>query len=788
MHRYLLPALAGILLAISALTTAAQAETYGELHNFGLAGTGHGEFRIKSGTHAFGVDTTDNSVYVGDELKGGEYRIQKLTAGGVYVAAAVFKAPNHDGIEGIAIDPGEKRVYVLALERRGETLKIAHGQPAAGTLYAFSTEPSGEALVPAPGVSEGVLIGPGPGPGTFETQSDVPEDALLEPKGITVDPTTHDVIILGEVAEETPEEEEAHSHVALERVHSNGTLGERYVDSTGFFGPTATPNSPVVSPTGAVYVNMQQAQLDPITEASADELAQIPSNFALTTPPTPFAQLTLKGTNAFEEDPVVEFDSNEPPKDGDGLSFAPEGAGGGSEGTIYARAHIFVPTPGPGAYYPGVLAFDGADGSELGWTGGQTKQSGGDSCTIGFAGETYPSVAAGDKHTVFMLDPKSAHVVELGPEGKGCPAAEASEPIATVNGKPLSPSETISTGTPVAFSSTMTQANALSVEWNFGDGQTQTESADEFQHTEVKLIHGFVQGGELTVTETIHTDDLATPTIVKKTKISVSATAPPPTAVLEGPSEVTLGKEATFDGSASSGPNPIKTYHWVFGDGISETTETAAAKHIYTKAGVYGVKLTVTDTHELTSEPSTLTIKVNEPAPETPKGGGGGGGTGTIGAPPAAALATTTTVAPTPPGPPPVPDAGLASTSLAVSPSGTVALDVTCPAGESSCAGTVTLRTLGAVSAVVAGSRHGHAKKRKASVLTLAGGTFTVTGGQEKSVALRLSAAARTLLIHMHTLRARATIAAHDPAGQTHVTQTLITLHAPKGAGRSGKR
>ena len=44
--------------------------------------------------------------------------------------------------------------------------------------------------------------------------------------------------------------------------------------------------------------------------------------------------------------------------------------------------------------------------------------------------------------------------------------------------------------------------------------------------------------------------------------------------------------------------------------------------------------------------------------------------------------------------PPVVPDAELASTSLTESASGTVVLKISCPAAESSCAGTVTLRTL----------------------------------------------------------------------------------------------
>ncbi len=799
---------ASVVLLVGAAT--ALAEPYGELEHFGGAGIGHGEFTITRGAQAFGVELgaqpTDDSVYVGDEPepKEGQFRIQKLTAAGAFVAETQpFKPTRHAGvdatIEGIAIDPALKRLYVLATEQRGEGLARDPAVPAAGTLYAFSTEPSGETLVPAAGTNGGVLVKPS----VFGSQSDVLEKALLNPEGIAVDPITHDVVVLGEVNQAPEGEEEPQLRVALERVHSNGELGERYVDDTDFFGAGEEKeeqvNSPVVSSNGTVYVErniieeIPEHELIPESEVESDQIVRIPSKFSSTQAPTPFIQFTPTGSE-LEEHPVARFDYPlAAPDHGGGLSIAPEGT---SEGTIYTAAHIFVANPNKqgGFPYPGVLAFDETDGSEIGWTGGQTGKTVGEPCAIGFKGETYPSVAAGGDHTVFVLDPSSEHVVEFGPGGHGCPAAEATSPSATVNGKPLSPSETVSTSTPVTLSSTMTQANALSVEWNFGDGTTATESEDEYQHTEVE--HTFAQSGELTVTETIHTDDLATPTIVETTKIHVSANALPPTAVLEGPTEVTLGGggtlglvyleggglgveansggEATFDGSASFDPNPglnqIKAYHWVFGDGTpEETTTEATTTHRYKEAGVYKAQLTVTDMHELTSQPSTMTVRVNNPPP-----------------PPASVTAQPTAPPPAAPptpavqrvAPPPVPNARLASASLAASPSGTVGLEVTCPTGESDCAGTVTLRTLGAVTISTAHSRRS-SKKGRAAVLTLASGTFTVAGGQREYVTLRLSAQARALLARTHTVQGQATLVAHDAAGATYSSQLPIVLKAP---------
>jgi hypothetical protein len=111
-----------------------------------------------------------------------------------------------------------------------------------------------------------------------------------------------------------------------------------------------------------------------------------------------------------------------------------------------------------------------------------------------------------------------------------------------------------------------------------------------------------------------------------------------------------------------------------------------------------------------------------------------------------------------------------------------VTVAVSCPAGESICAGTVTLRTLGPVSV----SANAHvSEKPKATILTLATGSFSVAGGRVTKVKLHLSARARALLAsaHAHLLRARATIFARDTAGATHTAQATVTIRAHKSLG-----
>jgi PKD repeat protein len=328
----------------------------------------------------------------------------------------------------------------------------------------------------------------------------------------------------------------------------------------------------------------------------------------------------------------------------------------------------------------------------------------------------------------------------------------------------------------------------------------------------------------LTVTETIHTDDLQTPTIVKQTKVSVSATGTSPTAVLEGPTEVVLGGgsserliygesgglelvdtptlgEAGFDASASSastaqGSNRIVAYHWTFGDGHAETTTTATVEHTYELPGAYGVQLTVTDAHGLSSEPVSLIVEVKTAPPSASSGVSTGttGTTGTTGG--AVAGQTPAGLSSSATGPsssaaaggltPALPDVTLKNATLEVARTGTVTLELECPSGESRCRGTVTLRTLGAGGARNARSSTGastgssHAEKSHSAGTTIASGAFTIAGGRAKTVTLALTAKARSLLAHSHVLHARATILAHDPAGATHTTQRAVTLRVTK--------
>ena len=280
-----------------------------------------------------------------------------------------------------------------------------------------------------------------------------------------------------------------------------------------------------------------------------------------------------------------------------------------------------------------------------------------------------------------------------------------------------------------------------------------------------------------------------------------------PTAVVTPPGTLVAGTPAAFSSAASSDPYPggaISAWSWNWGDGTPESHE-ADPTYAYAAGGEHTVSLTVTDNYGLTSVVSKKPVHVLTEAAAKKKHEEEEAAAKKKHEEEAEAkqkheeeaeakkkheeeaeAATKASVSPAVQGvsgfqtglAAPVPDAQLASTSLRVSPLGAVTVKISCPAGESRCTGSATLRTLGAVTA-------GVAEAAGRAVLILTKGPFTAAGGRVSAVTLHLSAKARALLAHLHVLRARATIVAHDLAGATHTGQAIVTLWPAKA--RHGK-
>jgi hypothetical protein len=827
---YLLPALAGLLLLAGFASTPAWAESYGELLRFDGKGTGATKghaFELEEEVHAFGVDPADNSIFVGDkkgEESEEEFRIQKYSQAGAYEAQVVLKPGKTlptgiEGVEdldGIAVDSNKGRFYVLVTYLRKRSDGIDPGKEVAGAVYAFSTTPVGGELVPATGANTttGLL-------GTLETlnsNSETQGKALIEPGGIAVDPATHDVVILGHV-----DEGGGVTHVALVHMSETGTLGTTYVDPEPL-GLETPPDSPVVSQNGTVLFEDEDEiqQIPPGSTGAPEVIFHFEQPESLVQGPFK-EELTVFGEDVGAGESFY----------GGGLAIFPEGA---SEGRLIADAEVSeITSEGKRgeARNAAVLTFHYTESSgqatvsETGWTGAQPGQEPiKGSCGIGFAGN-YPQIAGASGSDVFVLAPSTSEVLEFGPEASStCPTAKASAPEALIDGHKTSE---VNTSTPVTLAAKVTGASVLSTEWKFTGAETATETSDvqppvlpAEQIQMAELTRKFTKVGTVTVEAIIHTDDLATPEL----KVTTTLNVQPPEAlkVTTEPAAQTVveGQSVTFKTAASGTPpitvqweesqNEGKTWANVGAgteggttDALTVLSTTAAESGRQYRAsfsnplekGIHSSAATLTvetqaeyEAKKRTAEEEAAAKKAQEEAAarKAQEEASARQAQEAVQAQEAAAKKAQEEAAAkkaqeeanrpkTQLAGEGAPAVSVASTTLPVTSSGAVSVKVSCPTGVSSCTGTVTLHTLGAVAARAVASKK---SKSKASVLTLASGTFSLTGGQAKAITLHLSAEGRKLLAHAHTLRVRATIVAHNPSGASSTTQITVTLHAAK--------
>jgi PKD repeat protein len=589
-------ALATLFVLLPSSVHAEALQGYGELTRFGSEGSNPGELS-ETGALALGVDPRDNSVYVLDQLKEEfpekttedirTFRLNKFVPSPVtgeysFSASIEFTESSQDaspdgffggmpGVDGLAVDPGNDRVYLLVADLREEkdkhdikTSNTYDGKAVfvAANLYAFSTIENGSKLVPATGEninSEGVLVGPT----TFNAQSSASGKALLEPHGITVDPETNEVIVLAHVDDNAtpPETDEVHSaddHYVLQRINEKGQLTSRYVDTTNVLNPgqlQSTPTSPaVVSAGGHEHVYVQWD----------DGLAEIPDEFKSTTPPKAIPYPIL-GPRPIAAGAGLEENKEEKPKEGRETRLPQGGQLTASEGQLYGLTAGIEREQFSVVRKQGVLALSGATGSLVGWSGSQESTGKGaaeNKCVITPAELELPSqVAAGSDGKLFVLAPEFLRkvkettepvfeevfnpetgefelleaeeeeitfppfanavplpaVVEFGPGGSGCLQSSAVEGPATVDGKEVKDEEAVRPSSEVKFTSKVKNADATSVEWTIeaegGGKETVSQSEEELAAAqklgEPTLTHKFTTIGKYTVAEKIYVDDLA---------------------------------------------------------------------------------------------------------------------------------------------------------------------------------------------------------------------------------------------------------------------------------------
>lgn len=874
--RFVLSALAAALLAAGALAPSAGA-AYGGLGRIGAstikpgAGGGHGEVN-PSGIvgHNFAVDPTTGDMYIAEQVENvSEARLQKFGSKGEFLAENKIKLSSTNGfaLAGLAVDHASEKVYLLIADQRqaeneakrtqlekkeeaeftkeeqlraaeekkeqekveklkGEITKLQEEIAqleeelpvydeevnAAGELWSFSTVVKEGALKEAKALVKKEALQP---------YSEERKGALLHPTGIAVDPTTHDVVISGQV-DESPNKGfgEEELRAAVERVHEAGTLGPRYVDQGDCLDHGAHsaaepacdgegraaqefPQSPIVTPQGKVYV---------ATDGTAGEVWEVPASAEST---GGFKELASQPKRVFTlktGQKLLAFVGGEEELPNT-MAFASTGAG---SGRIYVAAKVEGES--------GLLELEwAAEGeaskvTELGWTAGAPKTSKQEKCAIPPITTLAPLVGAtGEQAMLLGTHPEAkeggvtveaplAAVFGFGPGGEACGHPEATPP--KVRYESQEEATTVPAGAATTVNAKVVGANAISTAWKlkYEGGEETGESGYQFEAP--SLPHKFEHASKYEISEEVHTDNLGTPVVTKSATAPLTVTAGVLKAKITAPASVEEGAGVTLEATVTD-PNeaePHLKYVWDFGDGSAKVDEEASGKpspvtlkvqHTFNTRCAIACKVTlkVKDGASEASAPP-LEIEVTESRAEkeaheperrereareaqerTEREAREAKERAEREAAEAAkhraeeeAAAAAKAAEERKHGEEREraggnPEVGVAGSRFSAASNGAVTIEVSCPAGEPACTGTLTLRTASAVSA-----------RAKKAVLTLATASVTVAGGHTKAVTLHLSSKGRKLLARIHTLKVLAVIVAHDSSGATRTTRRTIVL------------
>ena len=200
---------------------------------FGAPGVGNGQL-FNPGL--FGADPVDGTLYAGDynglqETEASNYRIQQFNPAGAYQASAEIKryptTKKIIGLQGIAVDHGLGRIYMVETCRLSTTAenfncKEQQGRFGAKRILVYSTTPSAGKLVPD-GTLPAINLPEGGGKQIYNVDA------------IVVDPSNHDLLILGE---------DFSQRKVIQRVGSGGAIGARFVDASNQIGQASGPPSP----------------------------------------------------------------------------------------------------------------------------------------------------------------------------------------------------------------------------------------------------------------------------------------------------------------------------------------------------------------------------------------------------------------------------------------------------------------------------------------------------------------------------------------------------------------
>ncbi len=165
-------------------------------------------------------------------------------------------------------------------------------------------------------------------------------------------------------------------------------------------------------------------------------------------------------------------------------------------------------------------------------------------------------------------------------------------------------------GSPVQFNATFSDpgiTDTHTIAWNFGDGNTVTDTLDP--------THVYTDNGEYDVSLTVTDNRGASTTSTLKVRVN---NVTPTITSLTGDTQVNEGDVANFSALASDPGADELTYTWDFGDGTTPTNGQNAT-YQYLQDGTYNTTLTVSDS-DGASTSQTTQITVNNLPPTVEAG------------------------------------------------------------------------------------------------------------------------------------------------------------------------
>jgi PKD repeat protein len=163
----------------------------------------------------------------------------------------------------------------------------------------------------------------------------------------------------------------------------------------------------------------------------------------------------------------------------------------------------------------------------------------------------------------------------------------------------FSPPPAAAPGASVSFdpSASSSTGGWTSATWSWGDGGSSFAAISSAPGAQ---SHTFTAPGSYTVSLTLVDAHGDISTVSHQLTVGYATAA-----FSTSPASVLPGATVSFDASGSSSTaGSIQSYHWVFGDGTSDTTSSPSDSHAYAAPGSYTVRLTVTDSGSHTAQVS----------------------------------------------------------------------------------------------------------------------------------------------------------------------------------------